>query len=580
MSFRSGHLGILMAPMMLIIWLNSSVHAQNLERIGKQNPLTISGGISINQIGYAVSGIESRRDPYSFFASGNINFDLYGWNVPFTFTYSNQQSSFQQPFNQYGLHPTYKWVTGHFGYASMNFSPYTLAGHLFLGAGVEASPGQFKVSTMYGRLMEAVEPDTLAENPPLPAFKRMGYGFKAGYADGSDQIYIIVFGAKDDQNSISYVPEEEDILPQENLVFSVLGSKALFERIVLNAEYAISGISRDTRTPEINLDKNTLFNHVGGLFTPNTSSSFYNAYKGGITYQATAYSVGVAVEKVDPGYRTLGAYYFNNDLLNYTVNGATALFQGKVNLAANVGVQKDNLDNTKVSSMKRTVGSVSVGYAASERLNLSASYSNFTSFTNIRSQFVDINQLTPYDNLDTLNYTQISQNATLNTYYRVSVDKDRPQTINLNLSFQDASDKQGEVEQNSGSQFYMANVAYSLSFTPQTLTVTGAFNYNENKSLSLNTRTLGPTIAVGKSFLNKQLRTSFSSSWNESYTNGQKVNRILNLRANGGYSIKKKHNLNLSLAVINRESNAENGAQAFTEFTGTLGYSYSFSSRR
>lgn len=569
-----------MAPMMLIIWLNSSVHAQNLERIGKQNPLTISGGISINQIGYAVSGIESRRDPYSFFASGNINFDLYGWNVPFTFTYSNQQSSFQQPFNQYGLHPTYKWVTGHFGYASMNFSPYTLAGHLFLGAGVEASPGKFKVSTMYGRLMEAVEPDTLAENPPLPAFKRMGYGFKAGYADGSDQIYIIVFGAKDDQNSISYVPEEEDILPQENLVFSVLGSKALFERIVLNAEYAISGISRDTRTPEINLDKNTLFNHVGGLFTPNTSSSFYNAYKGGITYQATAYSVGVAVEKVDPGYRTLGAYYFNNDLLNYTVNGATALFQGKVNLAANVGVQKDNLDNTKVSSMKRTVGSVSVGYAASERLNLSASYSNFTSFTNIRSQFVDINQLTPYDNLDTLNYTQISQNATLNTYYRVSVDKDRPQTINLNLSFQDASDKQGEVEQNSGSQFYMANVAYSLSFTPQTLTVTGAFNYNENKSLSLNTRTLGPTIAVGKSFLNKQLRTSFSSSWNESYTNGQKVNRILNLRANGGYSIKKKHNLNLSLAVINRESNAENGAQAFTEFTGTLGYSYSFSSRR
>ncbi len=97
--------------------LQTNLNAQNLEQIGKKNPLTISGGLSVNQIGYAVSGIESRRDPYSFYASGNVNFNLYGWSVPLTFTYSNQQGSFQQPFNQFGLHPTYKWITGHFGYA-------------------------------------------------------------------------------------------------------------------------------------------------------------------------------------------------------------------------------------------------------------------------------------------------------------------------------------------------------------------------------------------------------------------------------------------------------------------------------
>jgi len=36
----------------------------------------------------------------------------------FSYIFSNQQSSFQQPFNQYGLHPTYKWITGHIGYAA------------------------------------------------------------------------------------------------------------------------------------------------------------------------------------------------------------------------------------------------------------------------------------------------------------------------------------------------------------------------------------------------------------------------------------------------------------------------------
>ncbi len=556
--------------------LQTNLNAQNLEQIGKQNPLTISGGVSVNQIGYAVSGIESRRDPYSFFASGNVNFNLYGWSVPLTFTYSNQQGSFQQPFNQFGLHPTYKWVTGHFGYASMNFSPYTLGGHLFLGAGAEASPGKFKISAMYGRLMQAVEPDTLAANPPMPAFKRMGWGIKAGYADGNDQIYLILFGAKDDVNSIRYVPEEEGILPEENLVVSLIGSKALFERVILKAEYSISGISRDTRSQKVELTNYKFFNNAGSLFTPNLSSSFYNAFNAGVDYQANTYSVGFRFEKIDPRYRTLGAYFFNNDLINYTVNGATSLFKGKINLAANVGIQKDNLDNTKISSMNRTVGSINVGLAASKQLNLTASYSNFTSFTNIRSQFVDINQGTPYENLDTLNFTQISQNASLNANYRMSKSKERPQNINVNLSFQDAADKQGDVKQNSGSQFYLANAAYSFSFVPQTLTVTAAFNYNENKGVNIKSTTVGPTIALGKSFLEKQLRTSLSTSWNQSYTNGEQINKIINVRASAGYSIKKKHNLNLSLIMVNRASAKEGTAQAFTEYTGTLGYSYNF----
>src|SRR5690349_18511951 len=91
---------------------------QNLESIGKEKPLSINGGVSLNQVFYGASGIESRRDPYSYFASGNINFSLYGWSVPVSFSFSNQNSSFQQPFNQYSIHPTYKCVTGHLGYNS------------------------------------------------------------------------------------------------------------------------------------------------------------------------------------------------------------------------------------------------------------------------------------------------------------------------------------------------------------------------------------------------------------------------------------------------------------------------------
>ena len=560
---------------MAILMAVTGLQAQNLESIGNEKPLKVSGGISANQIFYAVDGIERRRDPYSYFLTGNLNFDLYGWSVPFSFSLSNQNSSFQQPFNQYGLHPTYKWATAHLGWASMTFSPYTLSGHLFRGAGVELAPTEkFKFSAMYGRLQKAVEADSV--NGTQPFYRRLGYGFKASYGSGADHVDVIMFRAKDDESSLSRVPEEEGVLPEENLVFSIAGGKMLFERLLLSAEFASTAITRDTRATEISPETNKLFDNMGNLFTPRASSAYYNAYKTELTYKAQTYSLGIGYERVDPGYRTLGAYYFNNDLENITANGTLSLLSGKLNLGANAGVQRDNLDKTKVSTLERVVASINVAYSPGQKLNLNATYSNFQTFTNIRPQFVDINQLTPYDNLDTLNFTQISQNANLNVVYLLQSSKEKRQNLNINFSFQDAADEQGGVQQNSGTQFYNINTAYSLSIVPKNMSVTAAFNLSRNESGIADATTYGPTLSVNRSFLERKLRAVFSTSWNSSYSNGELTNRILNLRLNGGYTYKKKHNINLSLVSLRRSTNSEQGANAFTEFTGTLGYGYNF----
>lgn len=551
-----------------------------MESFGEEKPLTITGGVSLNQIAYTVDGIESRRDPYSYYASGNINFSLYGWSVPLSFTYSNQQSSFQQPFNQYGLHPTYKWITGHFGYSSMNFSSYTLAGHVFLGAGVEARPGKWNISAMHGRLQKAVEADSLSEESQNPAFKRIGHGVKVGYGEGNDFVNLIVFRAKDEEGSIAYVPEESEILPEENLVLSVAAGKELLERFVLKSEYAVSGITRDSRAEEIIPEGYKLFSHAGSLFTPRSSSSFYSAFNSCLTYKASAFSVGLGYERIAPGYRTLGAYYFNNDLENITINAATAILKGRVSLAGNIGTQRDNLDEEKVSTMRRMVGSLNVGYAANERLNLSLSYSNFQTYTNIRSQFEDINRLTPYENLDTLNFTQISQNASLNANYILSNSKERRQNLNLNMSLQKASDMQGGVQQHSGSRFFNLNTSYSLGLVPKKITLSCTFNYNKNTAPLLSSSTLGPTVGISKSLLERKMNVSLSTSYNNAYSNGNKVNTVSNFRGNGRYTIDKKHNINLSMVVVKRATNTEVGPNEFTEFTATLGYSYNFSSVR
>lgn len=536
--------------------------------------MRVSGGISANQIFYKASGITSRRDPYSYYLTGNINFSLYGWNVPLSFSLSNQNVSFQQPFNQYSLHPTYKWITGHFGYTSMSFSPYTLSGHIFLGAGVDATPtDKLKISAMYGRLRKAVELDTLQGNNQ-PSYARYGYGVKVNYGTAEKFIETSIFRAKDDTSSIKPIPREFNILPQENLVFSLGGSIRLIKKIQVKADWANSAITRDMGVATS--EGKSIFGAVGNVFTPRISTAYYHALKSSLAYLGNGYTVGLGYERIDPGYTTLGAYYFNNDLENITVNGATALASGKVNLSASVGTQRDNLDRSKITTMRRVVSSLNISFVPNERLNLSTSYSNFQTYTNVRSQFVNINQLTPYENLDTLNFTQITQNATITGNYMLPGDENKRKSISANLSIMKAADKQGQVVQNSGSTFYNLNTAYSLNIVPSNLTVAASFNYSMNDAVQSRATTAGPSLTATKSFFNKTMRVTGSCAANNTYIDGSVKNRIITFRANTGYTIRQKHNLTLTLVALSRTQKQETGNRDFREFTTTLGYSYSF----
>ncbi len=560
--------------LVLVFSATGILNAQNLETIGKEKPIKISGGASVSQIFYGVNGIESRRQPYSYFASGSVNFSLYGWNVPLSFSLSNQNVSFQQPFNQFSLNPTYKWVTAHLGFTSMTFSPYTLSGHLFNGVGVDLTPtSKLKVSALYGRFLKGVEADT-SNAAAQPAYQRMCYGVKVYYGDSKNFANVIVFSAKDQLNSISPIPDSLGVLPEDNLVISIGGGKTIIKNLTLQAELATSAITRDLRATEAAHDHPLA--KMNFLYTPRISSAYYNALKGSLAYQFSNYAIGLGYERIDPQYRTLGAYFFNNDLENITINAATALAQGKVNVAANVGRQRDNLDKSKISTMERSVGALNVAFAPSQRLNMSLSYSNFQSFTNIRSQFVDINQLTPFDNLDTLNFTQISQNATVNAMYMFGANENKKQSLSVNLVMQDAADKQGEVTQNSGVQFYNMNAAYSVNLVPSQTTLSTSFNASINSGADIDSKTLGPSLSASRTFFEKKLRTNLSLSANNSYTNNRLLSTIMNARVSGTISVQKKHNINVSMVVVNRNNRIEGGAKSFTEFTGTVGYSYSF----
>lgn len=569
-----------MRTTIIILLISGAIitHAQDLSTLGKANPLSINGNISINQIGYGAIGIDSRRDPYSFFASGSLTFNLYGWSVPLSFTYSNQQGSFSQPFNQYSLSPTYKNYTGHFGYTSMTFSPYTLAGHIFLGAGVDATFDKWKASVMYGRLRKEVEPTT--EAPESAVYRRIGYGGRAVYTDKGTVLDFSLFRGKDDISSISFDQVDSvTVTPEENFVFSIGATQQVFKKISLSLNYAMSALTTDTRFGAQTISSNRFYNNLGGLFTANGSTFFYDAIKLGTSYLGTGYSVGFGYERVDPGYTSHGAYFFVNDLENITVNGSKVLLGGRMNVNVSGGVQRDNLNGQKISTMERFVGDASIGYTPNSRLNLTTSYSNFQTFTNIRSQFVDINQLTPFDNLDTLDFRQVSQSISANGSYMLSSSEVKRQNVGLNVTLQDAKDEQGETEQPTGNLFYLISGNYSVNFIPQKINGSVSFNYNRNNTADIVTETLGPSVSLSRSLLENKMNVSGSLSWNQSRTNGDSQGSVTSIRIGGRYTMREKHNFNLNLTTVNRSTPDTESSTAtdFTEITATLGYSYSFS---
>lgn len=549
--------------------------AQNLEAIGTESPLRFSGGLSLSQIGYTVRGIEARRNPYNYFLSGSVTAEVYGMSIPVSFMLSNQNNTFQQPFNQFGLTPTYKAFTGHIGYSSMTFSPYSLNGHIFYGVGADYKPkgSNFSVSVMYGRLQKAVQPDSTNSNN-VPSYQRMAYGLKLGYDNKGDFVHLIAFRAADDPGSLVYVPENAGILPQQNLVLSVQGGKRIGP-LSITGEIAGSALNRDVRKPSNELESKNIFSYTGPLFRHTNTSEYYNAYRTNIAYTGELFTVGVGYERIDPGYRTLGAYYFNNDLRNITVNASTHILHDKLSLSGSVGTQRNNLDNKEVNDMNRFIGSVNATYAASNKLNLSASYSNFSTFTVIRSAFTTINQVTPLTKLDTLNYTQLSQSANISASYAPGSNPNIIRMLILNVSFQKATDRQSGEIQNTGSRFINGNIAYTHQVNSLHAGLTLAMNANLSTAGDLKSSTAGPTISINKSLLEKKMQTVLSVSYNSQVINEQRNNDVTNVRLTASYRVRRRHNFSLSGIMLDKASKQPSSPD-FTEYTGTLGYNFNF----
>ena len=537
----------------------------------KSSPVKLSGGLNAYAGLYMASGIEGRNQPSPFGISGNVTVTLPGGiALPFSAVLGNQGTSFRQPFNQFGVSPTYKWATVHAGYRNVNFSPFTLAGHTFLGGGVELNPGKLRLGAVYGRFNKAIA-STLAEPDVIPSYKRTGYAVKVGYGKPGNYVDLVMLRAADDSTSIQSVAPTaaQTVKPAENLVVGATSRLLILKHITVELDAAVSAYTRDVRASEISAEgKSPLVRFFGQLFTPRLSTQLTQATQAALGYKGKNAGIKLQYKRIDPNFQTMGAYYFQSDIESYAIAPNLSVLEGKLRLSGSYGIQFDNLGNNKNARTGRKIGSLVVSYNPGTKFGVDLQLTNYGI-----SQQAGIRPL-----IDTLKLAQNNLAATTNLRYTLQKE-DVMQVFTLTTTYQKLSDLNASTAGQTENTNINLNLGY---FYQQTVTgwgVNGMVSYTETQlpvavgAENRLVRFFGPTIGATQSFLKNKLTTSLNGSYLVNQQSGI-TGKVINASANAGYQIAKRQTVSLSLLYLN--ANTGIATQTFNEFRGNLGYGITF----
>lgn len=542
-----GCLGVVVMPL----------SAQDLERIGQEKPITVSGSVSGRGTFYGVDGIPRRRDPFSYILSGSVNVNIYDLSLPFSFSYSNQDRSFSQPFNQFGVSPHYKWITAHLGYRNLTFSPYTLAGHQILGGGIELTPGNFRLSFVGGRLKQAVQADTTIRQLGGPSYERTGFAGRIGYGSDAASIDLMFLKAKDDTNSITPLNLPGDPLPGENLVVGATGGLRIFDGMNLQVTGAISDYTRDVRSDSIPLTGTA--ETFGEVIPPRLSTQVYTAVNAGLTYSSGSFYGKLDYTRVDPDYQSMGAYFLNSDVQSISFTPSLSMLNNRLNVSGLFQYQHDNLQDKKLATTKRFFPSINVAWSPGTRFGLNLNVSEM--LTSQSAGRLPLN--------DTTVMTQHNPTIILSPRYLIP-DTSVSHSFYLTAMHSRLIDNNRFTAQYTEYNTTSTNLSYSAEFAKSALSLTGSVSATrlENRVGAFTTSgfALGGTkgFVEGKLNLNSSVGMSFQEGGN-----------TVSVGLGGTFKGGKHHNLSLSFSLTSANS-SNTIFSTFTEYTGTAGYAYNF----
>ncbi len=550
-----------------------SAFTQDLSQIRKARPFEMHGQLSLQRLIYRMQGAPDRVPGSYYFLSCNSVISIYGFSLPFSFISGNGQQEFRQPLNQIGFSPQYKWLKLHAGYRSISFSQFGMAGHIIFGGGVEMNPGKFRFTALFGRSNKAVPEDTSKtivnnlNSINYPSYRQMLMAVKLGWGTQHNFVDLYCVKGRDDEKSLPAKPTQAEVLPGENLVLGIMHKFSFFKnKVEWQSELASSIFTRDVTLPGYDLSNIPYNKVINKIMTPNVSTVLYTAMESQLKYRHRLYTIGGKYRRVEPDYKSMGAYFFQTDLEQITANLNTRLLNNKVNLNGSAGIQKDNVVEKKLATTQRNIYSLNINYHVSKNLGIDLNYSNYGTAQKPGTKSLS----------DTSRINQISNSITVSPHYFLLEEDKRSHNFFFIAGKQNLHDRNIHTSNYTEMEMLFSNFNYSLGLLASKWTYNGGLNYSRNFSNYSLLELYGANAGIGKTLVNDKMNLDLNMAYNNTRYKGLSNGYVYNFYFNYGYQINKLNNIKMQISyLINRSANEEAG-KSFKEFSLQAQYILTF----
>ncbi len=533
----------------------------------KKQPLSFHGTASIAIGTFQQQNYAGRQPGFFWSLNGNPVFGIYGHPMPVNMMVSNQQRSISGPFSQIGASPTYKWARFHVGVRSLSLSPFSVAGHTFLGGAVELNPGAFRFAVLGGRFQKAREADTSGIFQLRPAYKRLGYGMKIGVGKKRNYFDLLYFKAKDDSTSIQPIARRYgNLTPDENAVLGISSRISFGKRVYLQMDGGASLYTRDTRSDLLTAESDDeklkkIASQLAWVLPFHTSTSLSFAGEAGLRYQGRQFQLGLNYRRVEPEYNSMGAWFFQTDVQQITLTPGFSFNKGRTRIQFNTGWQSDNLLNLKPATSQRIIGGMNLSLNPNERFGIELQANNF--------QFTQENLYLASDSLR-LQQSTLFLNLSPHWLFRSSATT---RTVSASMAYQKSDDYNPYTRQNLRSDFVFGQVSYGWQHQKTGLNLGLGINGRKNKSgTAADDQSLGMTANIGKPVLKNKLNLNANLNTNLLFLQGGKSGTSFGGGAGASWKALKNTRFHTNTYFLANQTPQRN----FQYLTVTGGVEYTF----
>ncbi len=540
-----------------------SNHGENEPTTSQWKKPILKGNLSARLLYNNTNGIENRYENPTWHISGLPRLEWGDFKMPVRINAGNRENPFAQYYNKIGISPTYKWATLHLGYNNVHFSPFTLNGRTFVGAGIELTPSFLRIGAIYGRFQNPEE-EKFDSNRQLiipPRFERKGYAFKLGFGKEENYVDLLYFHAEDDSTSISF-PDSSTTFPTQNTVIGISSQQKLWRVLHFDIDGGLSAFTRNQRSDTVTLAHDFWEDLFRKVITPRLSTHYHYALQGSLGLKLKNFGIETRYRRIDSDYRSMGIWFLLNDVEDITVSPNFNLFDRKFRLRARYGWQRNNLSGLRLANSFRQISSVNLQLAPNRNLNVQFNYANFHFDQTKHREWLS----------DTVLISRVTNRFSVG--FRILFPSKRiGQTLSMNYTY-----RQLNRDTETDSERFQAKgyaLRYNLRFTKTGLTLTPGLQYFEYSFPERTTERLNANLSINQSLFNRKLFAGYHFSYNLQFQNKTLDRTIWRYQLNVQYRLTDQLQFRLFVNLIRSEAEMP-GMISFRETIGSLELEYRF----